>query len=1294
MSVLSPESTEPQALQIACRAVDAAPAPALVISAGRVYANAAGAHWLVRFEPSWPTTAGDLPSNHALTRELRQLAHRAAEARTSIPVQLRPLETHIITASETGAPGASLIVAWLQARDPIPAELALMRERLAAAAGVARVGLFERDLVSGEGAWDPICYELFGVDSAQGVPDRQAGLQYIDPRDRDRVQLGIARFTVAPLGSEFVIDFRVMRPDGGWRHLESRSKIVPGRDGHGRRAVGALLDVSERFRADEVRHELTQRLEQIAEAGRVGLWLFNPLTRVSEWNAQMYTLSGRHPEAGPMTLEEALACVHPDDRETSAATALIEHGLPVQARLRLFHPDGSLRWVFVRASRIGGDSPHLAAAIVDITELQAAEARNQKLNERLNLAVSAAGIGIYDIDVATGKATWNDRLYALMLRSPEEQPFDLYEWSQQLHADDRQRVQDRMRQLLLEGGSHYEQYRMVRADRSVIELDVQATAVKDEHGKVARIVGTFRDVTTERRAIADREQLLTRLQLATSVANIGLWESRLDDGTEVLDDAVCRLLGLGSGPQLRNARDFLDRAHPDDLDELNRTFVASLESGAPTVGPLAFRVVRPDGELRHVLSHGAIERDVTGRARKILGTALDVTDLKRAQERAQRVAERLEVATALGGLGVFERDADDRFLYYDGVVRSLWRDGEFNADEPMDPLTPVLPEDRPLLAAARQRMRAVDEPVRCEYRVATIDGGIREVLSWRRRRLDAHGQYAGEIGTLIDITDLREAQRSAQAHSTRLSIATSSAGIGCWQVSVPDPIEPGNASGAGNERPQAQWDEQMYRLCDATPADGTPDEVMARCIHPEDWPKYQAAMAEAATRGEFSCELRVRRREDGWRWIAARAKLRTMASGSELLGVAWDVTESREAESALLAKEAAERASRAKSEFLSRMSHELRTPLNAIVGFTQLLELDPGDPMSATQRERVGLIRSAGWHLLKLINDVLDLSRIESGRSNVAMEVVAWQDVLDDAISMVQANATDRGIVLETRHAGDVPDTVWADPVRLRQVLLNLLSNAVNFNRDNGSVQVQVRADHDYLVFAVRDSGRGMSANQMSRLFQPFNRLGVGSNTPGSGIGLAISQRLVQQMDGEIEVDSQVGVGTEFRVRLRAARVQARPLTPLAAPAALRLSMREDVTGTLLYIEDNPANSALVEQFLQFRPRVKLFQAADGATGLVMAAVCQPDLVLIDIRLPDMMGDEVLQQLRRQPETRALTCVAVSANAMPHDIEAALAAGFADYWTKPLEVTRFLQGVDERLAAVSGAHALHGGAAA
>jgi signal transduction histidine kinase/CheY-like chemotaxis protein len=889
--------------------------------------------------------------------------------------------------------------------------------------------------------------------------------------------------------------------------------------------------------------------------------------------------------------------------------------------------------------------------------------------------------------------------------------------------------------------------------------------------------------------------LVAWLQPATPTA--GEDSQTLAERRELLDDATCRMLGFGPGPQVRPSADFVACVHPDDRARLLDEHAQILAGQRSEATALAFRILRA-GEERHLLWHVSVERAADGRAQRVLGTVFDVTELRRAEQSARLAAERMEIATHLGGLSVFERDAQDRFIYFDGMLAALYGVQPGQSAPPItESIERVLPEDRERYVAARARMRAADDPVRCEYRARAADGTVHDLLSWRRRRTDTQGAYLGEIGALMDVTEQRSAERRAREYGAWLAIATGSAGMGVWEIDVeagqvigderahrllenqlwPPPasyqqfaalIEPADlgrvqdaitcavtengkqvdtefrvrlpggvrtmtargeahrdaagkvvrvmgviwdvterraaeararetadrlqlaAIGAGIgswersfDGERGVWDTQMYKLFGATPAAGEPHEVSLRCVLPEDWPAIDRARREALRSGEFEVTYRIRRGDGQVRWLSGRGRTRYGADGAPLsiVGVTWDITEARAADAALRAKETAEQASRAKSDFLSRMSHELRTPLNAIVGFTQLLELDQGDPLSITQRERVGLIRSSGWHLLNLINDVLDLARIESGRSAVAMEVVAWRPVLDEAVAMVQPEAGARGIVLETRSEGDVPDTVWADPVRLRQVLLNLLSNAVKYNRDRGSVQVGVRVDGNAVSFAVRDTGRGMSPGQLSRLFQPFNRLGVDSTVPaGTGIGLAISQRLMQQMEGAIEVDSTLGVGSEFRVRVRAARMEKPQAAAAPAAGATPLSVREDVAGTLLYIEDNPANAALVEQFLHFRPRIKLYQAADGATGLVMAAVCQPDLALIDIRLPDMMGDEVLRQLRQQPETRDVPSVAVSANAMPHDIEAALAAGFVDYWTKPLDVTHFLRGIDRLLA--------------
>jgi len=791
----------------------------------------------------------------------------------------------------------------------------------------------------------------------------------------------------------------------------------------------------------------------------------------------------------------------------------------------------------------------------------------------------------------------------------------------------------------------------------------------DSNDDVAGLPGDMARDVTDTSTAGERQRLLARLQLATRMANIGVWETVIDERQELLDDTTCRILGFGAGPQVRPSEEFTALFHHEDLARVRDGYQAALTGADPSPHTLAFRILR-GGEVRHLMSHLAVERDVEGTPRRVLGTVLDVTELRAAERRAQEYAAWLSIATGGAGMGVWDLDPDSDAFIADDRAHQLFGGQLQPSPTPYARFEALVdPADRARVREAIIGATHDGGRIDTEYRVL-LPGGARIMAARGETHRDGQGRPIRMIGVVWDVTERRAADAAAREATERLQLAAIGAGVGCWERSV--------------DGRRAVWDAQMHRLFGATPGEAPPHQIFLRCIHAEDVPRIERARTEALRTGEFQVEYRIRRADGELRWLSARGRTRYAADGppTALIGVTWDITEARVADTALRAKETAERANRAKSEFLARMSHELRTPLNAIVGFTQLLELDRHDPLTITQRERVSLIRSSGWQLLTLINDVLDLARIESGRSGVSMEVVAWREVLEEAIAMVQPEATARGIALETLATGNVSATVWADPVRLRQVLLNLLSNAVKYNRDHGSVQINVRSEGMHVVFAVRDCGRGMSAGQIGRLFQPFDRLGVDGSAPaGTGIGLAISQRLMQQMEGAIDVESQPGVGSEFRARLRSASVETLQ-TPVATSTPA-LSVRDEVGGTLLYIEDNPANSALVEQFLHFRPRIKLYQAADGATGLVMAAVCQPDLVLVDMRLPDMMGDDVLRQLRQQAETRNIPCVAVSANALPNDIEAALAAGFADYWTKPLDVTHFLRGIDLRLTAAA-----------
>jgi len=433
-----------------------------------------------------------------------------------------------------------------------------------------------------------------------------------------------------------------------------------------------------------------------------------------------------------------------------------------------------------------------------------------------------------------------------------------------------------------------------------------------------------------------------------------------------------------------------------------------------------------------------------------------------------------------------------------------------------------------------------------------------------------------------------------------------------------------------------------------------------------------------------------RLRKDGstfWANVVITA-IRDQASG--LRGFAKltrDLTERNKVEAALTdAKAIAEKASLAKSDFLSSMSHELRSPLNAILGFAQLMESDSPTP-TPSQQESIGQILNAGWYLLELINEILDLAMIESGKLSMSLEPVSLVEVMLECQSMIEPLAQRRGIHM-TFPTFDVPHMVMADRTRIKQVLINLLTNAIKYNQVGGTVVVECCATTTpgHVRVTVTDTGPGLTPEKLEQLFQPFNRLGQDAEE-GTGIGLVVSKRLVELMEGVIGVKSTVGTGSVFWVELLStaplalsAPVEATEVVQSVAPSGVRMR-------TLLYVEDNPANLKLVERLVGRRHDLRLLSAIDGHRGVELARTCQPDVILMDINLPGINGIEALRILGEDKATSHIPVIALSANAIPRDIQKGLEAGFFRYLTKPIKVNEFMETLNFALAFAEEDHA-------
>jgi CheY-like chemotaxis protein len=390
------------------------------------------------------------------------------------------------------------------------------------------------------------------------------------------------------------------------------------------------------------------------------------------------------------------------------------------------------------------------------------------------------------------------------------------------------------------------------------------------------------------------------------------------------------------------------------------------------------------------------------------------------------------------------------------------------------------------------------------------------------------------------------------------------------------------------------------------------------------------------------------------------------------------------AEATAIAKAAraeAETANRAKSDFLARMSHELRTPLNAVIGFAQMLELDPSQTLTDKQREYGRYILRGGEHLLKLVNEVLDLAGVEAGRLSMSIERVFVVEALAGIDEIMRPVADKAGVTFAVASSAGLPD-VRADSLRLRQVLINLVANAIKYNRQGGAVTVSAMPRVDgRMRFVVSDTGHGIPAGRQTDLFEPFHRLGAEyTAVEGTGLGLALAKRLVEAMHGTIGFSSEPGRGSTFWIELP---VETAPAAAAETPVAAAPLAAAATAGrcTVLYVEDNPANLRLMEHLLSTLPDVAMLSAPTPQIGLGLAMARRPDVIVLDLNLPGMSGYEVLTRLKAMPETRDIPVMALTAAALPGDVRRGLAAGFLRYLTTPIDARALFAAIDVALAA-------------
>ena len=881
---------------------------------------------------------------------------------------------------------------------------------------------------------------------------------------------------------------------------------------------------------------------------------------------------------------------------------------------------------------------------------------------QFDAAEQLVAVGSFDWWPDSGELHWSEQHYRLWGYLPGEVAPSFELFRRHLHPDDAARVESQLRQALAGRGTYDCTHRVQRRDGSVRHVRARGEVFSDAQGRPERMIGAVHDIT-------DRVEAEARLRLHAFVLDaLPDPVSAIDAGRRyrLANAAWYEVTGIS---RRRSTPMHFDHVFPLVINpERRHAIEACIEEGRMQVvrGPHS---LRPDAgcilETRYLPF-----RDPAVDWHGVLMVSRDVSDDEALRRRLTDSVDKLSLTLNNIGDAIFATGAqslDEPVLFANAQLRSLW-----NIPPDLQPLTTrvILDHSRRFFrdpAAELARLEAIITGcVAVDDRLQLDDG---RVLA-RRCIPTTQGERAVRIWVFRDITAEARAQRElADAEARQRALLEAFPGY-IWVVDADHRIVYLNPLAA------AVYDPVVV-------GPGLPAaELFGAGIYARLRPIVERALAGQSQSFEWQ---RVRDEPRLPDVLLVRAAPGTGVDGRALcyaFGV--DISSLRQAQEALrVAKDEAERANEAKSAFLSAMSHVLRTPLHAVVGFGQMLERNGEGNLSARQLRQIGEIRQAGTHLLALIDDLLDLARIEAGRVPLDPAPVDLGALVDECLPLVQPLAQARGC--EILRATPPSLGVLADRRRLKQVLLNLLSNAVEFNRAGGRIWLLAEAVGDRVGIAVRDEGPGLSSAARARLFQPFERLGAdAAGIAGTGIGLALSRQMVRAMQGEIVVDSAPGEGCTVRVLLpradaAAAPAGAQPPAPRAAPATAPGAAAAP-TRRLLYVDDNPVNLMLMEGLFEDRPDCALRTLDNAQAALQQLRQAPVDLLLLDLQMPGMDGFECYQRLRADPALQALPVVAVSADANPATIERCRALGFAGYVTKPVDAGRLQAAVDQALA--------------
>jgi PAS domain S-box-containing protein len=1100
-------------------------------------------------------------------------------------------------------------------------------------------------------------------------------------------------------------------------------RMVPVRDGGHEitHVLSMTQDITERKRAEEALRHSEASLARAQSIAHLGYLELDKTTGRHFWSEETYRIFGVEPHSIEPSFERFLEFVHPEDRGVAARAgeSLFQHNRGFDVEHRVVRLDGEVRWVRDQAEVVYDANQKVSryvCTLLDITERQHAE----ETQARLAAIVESSDDAIISKTLEGIITSWNrgaEQVYGYIAAEAMGRHMSML-----LPPDRHQEEEDILQRLRSGERIHHFETQRVRRDGQLIDVSLSSSPMFNAAGEVIAASSIARDITAQKQAEAEQERFFSlSLDLLCTFDEQGIFR-RVNPAFEQV---------LGYAPDELIGQSFLDYLHPEDRVASEKG-IEQLASGH-AVTDFVNRYRCRDGSYKSILWATAPYGNI------FYATGRDITAMRAAEEERERSLALLQATLESTADGILVVNNEGRITHYNQQFLGMWDipDEVIQAGDNAKTIDFVKEQ---LINPAEFEATAHSLPGDPEQEGFDLlhfkDGRVFERYS---KTLHVREQGVGRVWSFRDIT----AQKQAQAEQSRLAALLEAtvdyvgwadtkgyvqylnpagrAMIGlspnesvegrsitelspAWandiivKVGIPTASLQGSWSGEtallhrdGQEIPVSQVitahkDANGQNIFYSTIARDISESKRVQKI-------LQRANEELEERvQERTAELATINHQ-----LQGEVVERKMAAGA--LRQVVEMLEQAQQESDA-AKEEAEQANHSKSEFLSRMSHELRTPLNAILGFAQILEMRELGPKES---RGVQQIIKAGRHLLQLINEVLEISRIEAGRISLSIEPVEVLPLLQEVSNLVQPLAAQQNIILLNELTiENAPSGGWfvrADRQRLQQVLLNLLSNAIKYNHQGGSVilslQESTAIDGDgnegvegegtvltSLRIAVRDTGPGISQEDQQKIFVPFERLGAESTKiEGTGIGLTLVKRLMELMHGQIGIDSQLGQGSTFWIELPVAESPGERLHRLhpqpASTVTSRLAINRQVT--VLYIEDNASNLSLLEDVFEEMPQVRLLSAIQGRLGLELARQHRPDLVLLDLHLPDIQGDEVLQQLQADSATSHIPVVMLSADATPNQIERLLAAGARYYLTKPLDIKQLVQVLENLL---------------